>query len=167
MLVYSPFRWWILLGLVLTICQSAGCSSKEPRYPEDHMRFLRIDTAVETLRKAYVEKNFSDMKNLMLPFDRLERLGKEIQRDFLTFQDIELEFSIDRITIDGETVDVFVHWQGHWRQEPMDAGIRERGLGMLRWVGVRSILLKDVEGDLPFGMANRLTLSEPRPAIVR
>ena len=162
MLFDRPLARWIFLSVVVMVCHSAGCSSKEPRYPEDHMRFTRIGAAVETLRKAYAEKNLSGMKELMLPFDRLDRLSEEIQTDFVTFQEITLDFSIDRITIDGSDIDVFVHWQGQWRREPTDTGIRERGHGTLRWVGVQSVLLKDVEGDLPFGMADRVNFSEPR-----
>ena len=69
---------------------------------------------------------------------------------------------------EGETIDVYVHWQGQWTRTPAEAGVRERGHGMLRWEGVQSILLKGVEGDLPFGKAMRHTVpSTPRPGVVR
>jgi len=145
-----------------------GCSAKDPRYPLDHARYERIDKAVESLRKAYAEKDLPSIQTLLLPMDSLDRMELEVQNDFQTFQDISLEFSIERIIIEGETIDVYVHWQGQWKRTPAEAGVRERGHGMLRWEGVHSILLKGVEGDLPFGMATRHTVpSTPRPGAVR
>lgn len=147
-------RWAALVCLA-----AAGfilaCSSKELRYPADHARFQRVDAAVEGLRKAYVARDASGVRSLLLPLDPLERLTAEIEKDFQQFEDISVEFSIERIVIDGETIDVFIHWQGQWKRTAEDPGVRGRGHGVLRWVGVQSILLKGVEGDLPFGMAAR------------
>ena len=156
--------WWMFLCLVWMLVQGPGCSSKGPQYPEDHARYQRIDAAVETLRKAYVEKNFSELKKMLLPSDQLERAGREILLDFQTFQEITLDLSIDRIMIEDEAIDVSIHWQGRWKRNATDAGTRGRGHGRLRFVGVQSILLREADGDLPFGMANRVMLSEPRPA---
>ncbi len=158
-------RWpgWMTTLLVAGLFwQSLACSSNEPRYPEDHARFLRIDAAVERLRTAYVEQNLAEIRDVMLPFDRLDQMSDDIEQDFETFDSIELDLSVDRIMLDSETIDVFVRWQGQWRRGPTDPGIRERGHGMLRWVGVQSILLKNVDGDLPFGMATRIHQSSPR-----
>ncbi len=155
-------RWWAFCCLVCWSGLSLACSSgKMPQYPEDHERFLRIDAAMETLRTAYVNRNFAEIERLMLPHIELEQLGQDIRHDFETFQEISLDFSIGRINIDGETVDVFVHWQGQWKRAPTDKGIRERGQGVLRWIGVQSILLQDLRGDLPFGMATRVSLPGP------
>ena len=162
--------WLVVLFLCLAwmSVQILGCSSNEPRYPQDHARYERIDRAVESLRKAYVQKDLSSIQALMLPMDSLDRMEQEVQNDFQTFQDISLEFSIERILIEGETIDVYVHWQGQWTRTPAEAGVRERGHGMLRWEGVQSILLKGVEGDLPFGMATRHTVPlTSRPGAVR
>lgn len=149
--------WSVFWCLAWLSCVSLGCATKkEPRYPEDHNRFVRIDAAVERLRTAYVEKNLSDIEQLMVPLDRLETLGQDIRDDFQTFEEISLDLSIDRITVDGDTIEVFVHWQGRWKRTPTEAEIRDRGHGMLRWIGVQSILLQHVQGDLPFGMANRV-----------
>lgn len=148
-----------VLSLPLIVFLSA-CSSKGPQYPEDHERFRRIDMAVESLRKAYVNKDASALESLMLPLDALERMQRDARRDFEGFQEIALDWTIERIVIDGDNIDVFVHWQGQWKRDPGDLGIRQRGHGRLQWVGVQSILLKGVEGDLPFGMAVRQAVSE-------
>ena len=150
--------------LIVVFCGAiVGCSSKEPRYPADHARLLRIDAAMETLRRAYVEKDLADIQAIMLPLDPLERLQSDISKDFQSFQEISLDFAVDRIIIEGDTIDVFVHWQGQWKRASADNPITERGHGMLRWVGIHSILLSNVDGDLPFGMALRHTEPDSRP----
>lgn len=154
---------WILTGLALLAPAAVSCSKKEPRYPEDHARFLRIDDAVEELRRAYVEEDREALEGLLLPFEPLQQLSRDIRKDFETFQTIDVEFTIDRIIIDGDEIDVYLHWLGFWQRAPADVGIRERGHGMLRWTGTQSVLLKEVQGDLPFGMATRLLLSQAGP----
>ncbi len=158
-------RWLLLLCFGWMLFQGMGCSSDEPRYPEDHARFKKIDQSIETLREGYVQRDLSSIQRLMLPVDRIRSLEEAIRTDFETFQEIELDLSVDRIMIDGQTIDVFIHWLGKWKRKPADAWSRERGHGMLRWVGTRSILLQDVEGDLPFGMAGRQPTSVSRPAL--
>ncbi len=89
----------------------------------------------------------------------------EVSKDFETYKEIALDISIERIVIDGNTIEVYVHWSGQWKKDPAEDGLRERGHGMLRWVGVQSILLSSVEGDLPFGMASRqAATAAPEPA---
>jgi hypothetical protein len=149
-------RPWIRLAVLASLgALLSGCPVKEPRYPADHARFQKIDAAVEKLRKAYAEKDPSAFEALLLPSDRIDRIANEVKKDFKAFQEITLEVSIERIVIDEDTIDVFVHWQGEWKRTAADTGLRERGHGMLRWAGVQSILLRSVEGDLPFGMATR------------
>ncbi len=153
----------ILAAVALVAPTAMSCSKKELRYPEDHARFVRIDRAVEDLRTAYVEKDSEALKELLLPFEPLAQLSQDIRTDFKTFQTIDVEFTIDRVIIDGDEIDVYLHWQGFWKRAPEDVGIRERGHGMLRWMGTQSILLKEVQGDLPFGMATRVLLSQAGP----
>jgi hypothetical protein len=153
-----------IIFVIVSLPLQTACSSKEPRYPADHARLLRIDAAMETLRRAYVEKHLADIQAIMLPLDPLERLQTDISKDFQSFQEISLDFAVERIIIEGDTIDVFVHWQGQWKRAAADNPITERGHGMLRWVGIHSILLSNVDGDLPFGMALRHTEPESRPA---
>jgi hypothetical protein len=148
----------VLLGCLLT----AGCARKEFQYPEDHLRYEKIDRAVEELRSAYASKSLGRLESLFLPMDTLDRLTLEVKRDFQTYEDISLDWGIDRIMIQGDSIEVFLHWQGHWKKTATDTGFRERGHGMLRWVGIHSILLTSTEGDLPFGISSRHGGGEPR-----
>ena len=143
----------VLLSSIFLI--SVGCSGKKIQYPDDHERYLRIDRAVESLRQAYVKKDSSDLASLMIPIDQLERLREEAQGDFETFSAITLDFAVERIMIEGDDIDVFVHWQGLWKKDADDPGLRQRGHTRLQWVGTQSILLRGVQGDAPFGMKAR------------
>jgi hypothetical protein len=132
-----------------------GCSGKVIQYPEDHERYLRIDRAVESLRQSYVKKDASELASLMMPIEQLDRLREEAQGDFETFSDITLDFAVERIMIEGDDIDVFVHWQGLWKKDAEDPGLHQRGHTRLQWIGTQSILLRGVQGDSPFGMKAR------------
>jgi len=150
---FPLFPVLVLLGSISLI--GVGCGGKTIQYPEDHERYLRIDRAVESLRQAYVKKDSSDLASLMIPSDQLERLREEAQGDFETFSAITLDFAVERIMIEGDDIDVFVHWQGLWKKDADDPGLRQRGHTRLQWVGTQSILLRGVQGDAPFGMKAR------------
>ena len=156
---YPLFPVLVLLGSIALI--GFGCSGKAIQYPEDHERYLRIDRAVESLRQAYVKKDLSDLASLMVPNDQLERLREEAQGDFEIFSTITLDFVVERIMIEGEDIDVFVHWQGLWKKDADDPGLRQRGHTRLQWVGTQSILLRGVQGDAPFGMKVRQATIDP------
>lgn len=149
-------------GLLCVAGPLSGCTSKEVRYPEDHARFVKIDKAVAALRDAYVRKDLSDIQSLMLPREALEKAARDIQQDFQTYEEIALEWTVDRIVIEGETIEVVVNWAGQWRKTSADTGTRERGQGVLQWAGEKTILLNGLSGDLPFGMASRHA-GEPAP----
>jgi len=141
-----------------------GCSSKTIQYPEDHERYLRIDKAVESLRQAYVKKDSSEMAALMVPMESTDRLLREAEGDFDAFHDIAMDFRVERIMIDNDDIDVYVHWQGLWKKDPEDPGIRHRGHSRFQWVGTKSVLLQGVQGDIPFGAKGRQALTnQPAP----
>ena len=118
----------------LSLATGTGCGGKTIQYPEDHERYLRIDKAVESLRKAYAEKNASGLASLMVPMEATDRLQQEAESDFETFHDIVMDFRVERIMIDNDDVDVYVHWSGLWKKDPEDPGMRHRGHSRLQWV---------------------------------
>lgn len=156
MFLQKPVTVWIV-GLAVLL---GACASKTVQYPEDHERFRRIDQAVESLREAYQQKDRSRFQSLMLPLDQLDELQREAEADFQLFHSIALDFKTERIMIEGDDIDVYVHWQGIWKTNPDDAGLRQRGHARLQWIGTHSILLRGVQGDLPFGMKTRQSFSE-------
>jgi hypothetical protein len=142
----------------------AGCSGKTVQYPEDHERYLRIDKAVESLRQAYVKKDVSALSALMVPVDATDRLQQEAESDFEAFHDILMDFRIERIMIDNDDIDVYVHWSGQWKRDPEDPGMRHRGHSRLQWVGTTSVLLVGMQGDVPFGAKGRQSLTTQSPS---
>jgi len=154
----SCIGWLLLFTLVM-----AGCPSKTIQYPEEHDRLLRLDQALESLRSAYQRKDRSAFHSLLLPQDQMEELQRQAEMDFETFHAITLEFKIERVMIEKDDIDVFVNWQGNWKKDANDAGLWQRGHARLQWAGVPSILLRGVEGDLPFGMKTKQLLSETPP----
>lgn len=148
-----------LIGLAVVV---VGCSpSKTIRYPVEHERLLRIDHAVESLRSAYQRKDRSGFHALLLPEDQLDELRQQTDLDFESFSVISLEFRVERVTIEKDDINVFIHWQGTWKRDATDVGIRQRGLARLQWVGTDSILLRGTQGDVPFGMKTKQLLLEP------
>jgi hypothetical protein len=136
-----------------------GCGGKTIQYPEDHERYLRIDKAVESLRQAYVSKDTSGLTAVMMPLEATDRLQQEAESDFETFHDIVMDFRVERIMIDNDDIDVYVHWSGLWKKDPEDPGMRHRGHSRLQWVGTKSILLTGMQGDVPFGAIGRQALT--------
>jgi hypothetical protein len=156
---FPLFPILVLLGSISLF--GVGCGGKTNPHPEDHERYLRIDRAVESLRQAYVRKDSSDLASLMMPGDQFERMREEAQGDFAIFNAIMLEFAVERIMIEGDNVDVFVHWQGLWKKNADDPGLRQRGHTKLQWVGTQSILLRGIQGDIPFGINARQAPIDP------
>ena len=154
-------RFPAVVGLIVLTVVVVGCPSKTIRYPAEHERLLRIDQAVESLRSAYQRKDRSEFQALLLPLAQLDELRQQADMDFATFSAISLEFKIERVMIEKDDIDVLIHWQGTWKKDVTDAGIRQRGLARLQWVGTHSILLRGAQGDLPFGMKTKQLLSEP------
>lgn len=155
----TAVAWLIMLAVVVI-----GCSSKTIRYPAEHERLLRIDQALESLRSAYEQKDRSGFHAMLLPVDQLDELRRQVDMDFETFSSISLEFKIERVVIEKEDINVFIHWQGTWKRDADDMGVRQRGHARLQWVGTHSILLRSAQGDLPFGMKTKQMLSEPPPS---
>ena len=150
----------MILGILFAIFLFlTGCQSTPPQYPKDHVWFERIVEAVEALRVAYEEKDSEALRELMLPVEVLKRLQREVRKDFNTYAEIALDFTIERIVIQSERIMVTVRWEGRWKQQIQKAVITRQGYGVLIWSGKQVILLVDMDGDLPFGMATREVLS--------
>jgi len=151
--------WTISIVLGMMSLAETGCSTKTPKYPEDHARFQRVVQAIKSLEMAYVNKDASAFHELLLPLEQLEILESETRQDFATFSTIHLDFALDRIVIDGNRISAFISWQGTWHGQNQESRDSASGHGVLLWSGNQVILLRGIEGDLPFGMAARLNQS--------
>ncbi|MDF0650774.1 MAG: hypothetical protein P0121_04795 [Nitrospira sp.] len=158
---FDPSPVTFLSWLLLLPCVLGGCPSKTIQYPAEHERLLRIDQALESLRSAYQQKDRARFQAMLLPLNQLDELKRQVDMDFEAFSAISLEFKIERVVIEKDDIDVFIHWQGTWKRSAGDVGIRQRGYARLQWAGTHSILLRSAQGDLPFGMKTKQMLSEP------
>lgn len=144
------------MSLLLLICLIGwGCSKKTPRYPEDHARFQRIVEAIKTLEAAYVKHDAATIHGLLLPLDPLAKWEAAIRQDLTMFSIITLDLNVDRIVIDESQISAFLSWQGTWKQTPESQPIAARGLGTLLLSGTQVILIRGVDGDLPFGISTK------------
>ena len=100
----------------------------------------------------------------MVPTESTERLQQEAEADFEAFHDIAMDFQIERIMIDNDDIDVYVHWQGLWKKDPEDPGLRQRGHSRFQWVGTKSILLQRCAGRYPVRYERRQALTNQAPA---
>jgi len=148
--------WTMLVVLGMMCLTEIGCSKKAPKYPEDHARFQRVVQAIKSLESAYVNKDAPALHELLLPLEQLETLEARVRQDFAQFSTIQLDLNINRIIIDGNRISAFISWQGKWQRSTQEAGDQAIGQGVLLWSGNQVILLRGVEGDLPFGMASRM-----------
>lgn len=149
----------VLLALIIPTVLGLGCSKKEPKYPEDHARFSRVVQAIHTLEQAYLNQDAIGIHDLLLPLDNLATFEANIREDFEKFSAVELDLSIDRITIEGDQISSFISWKGEWQRTIGAAPKQAQGRGVLLWSGRQVILLRGYEGNLPFGVSKRLDFS--------
>jgi hypothetical protein len=143
----------LIVGLILPmLILNAGCGKKGPKYPEDHARFKRIVSAIDILKSAYIKKDPDTIHGLLLPLDTLGKWEATVREDFATFSEIELDMTIERVIIQEGSISSFVTWHGKWKRTPDSPPFIARGQGTLLWSGTQVILLRRVEGDLPFGI---------------
>ena len=58
-----PIRLYLSrVFLALVLITTVGCAGKTLQYKDDHDRIVRIDQAVESLRKSYVERDRSALE---------------------------------------------------------------------------------------------------------
>ena len=150
-------KFFTIFGLVIGILGliGTGCSKKEPRYPEDHARFQRLVEALNTLERAYVNQDSAAIHELLLPLEVLEVFEANVQKDFAEFSVVDIVLNIDRVAIEGDHISTFISWQGSWQRSIDSPPTQAQGHGVLLWSGRQVILLRGVEGELPFGVSKR------------
>lgn len=161
---FSSIRSVVTLWLVgLVGLGAVACSKPSAINPVDAERVRKIDATVEQIRKAYTGKDPSVFQSLFMPLESLRKMEADIQRDFAVYSQISLDFTIDRVMVEGPDVAVYFHWQGQWQVRDEDQPLRERGHAVFRMVGHQNLTLSAVDGDAPFGMsARRIQIERPR-----
>jgi hypothetical protein len=140
-----------------------ACSTRSNVNPADAAHVRKIDETVERIRQAYMSENAEAFRAMLMSLESLQRLEAEVQRDFDVYDRINVDFVIDRVTVEGSDVAVYFHWQGQWQRKADEQPTRERGHAVLRLVGHQNLTISGVDGDAPFGMASRrIPAGQPR-----
>src|SRR2546430_9298463 len=126
----QPLACWTVFGLIGLV--AVACSKASNISPDDAARVRKIDATVERIRQAYTGKDTSVFHSLFMPLDSLRKLEEEIQRDFAVYDRITLDFTIDRVMVDGAEVAVYFYWLGQWRRATAVTSIREQGQSITR-----------------------------------
>ncbi|TAL10617.1 MAG: hypothetical protein EPO02_06595 [Nitrospirae bacterium] len=160
---FKLLRFIMSAGLVGFVGLGAvACSKPSAVNPVDAERVRKIDTTVEQIRKAYTGKDPSVFQSLFMPLESLRKMEAAIRQDFAFYDQISLDFTIDRVMVEGPDVAVYFHWQGQWKAPDEEQPLRERGHAVFRMVGHQTLTLSGVDGDAPFGMsARRIPVERP------
>ena len=141
---------------------AVACSKPTAINPADAERVRKIDATVEQIRKAYTDKDPGAFQGLFMPLESLRKMEADIRQDFTVYDQISLDFTIDRVMVEGPDVAVYFHWQGQWQARGEEQPLRERGHAVFRMVGHQNLTLSAVDGDAPFGMsARRIQVERP------
>ncbi len=153
---FTRVRFIVSAGFVGILGLGAvACSTPSLVNPADAERVRKIDATVEQIRKAYVGKDPGVFQGLFMPLESLRKMEAAIRRDFALYEEISLDFTIDRVMVEGPDVSVHFHWQGQWKAPGEDQPLRERGHAVFRMVGHQNPTLSAIDGDAPFGMSAR------------
>ena len=155
MFVKNGFGLVVLIGTLLAI---SGCEHAPVKPTEDSKRLQQIDAFVENLRVVYEGRNLQAFSALY-PDERADDL-----RSIAAFMDSasapRLDFMIDRIVLQDETVRVSLHWELRWKSDAAGSAI-QRGNTLLQLAGKSDLRLQAIGGDNPFTAPASYRVSVP------
>jgi len=137
----------VFVALVGFFFATSGCEHAPVKATEDSKRLQRIDAFVENLRVVYEGGNLPAFSSLY-PHDRGEDL-RSIAVFLNSTKTPHLDFVMDRIVLQDETIRVSLHWELRWDSEKSGT-IKQRGNALFRLAGKTDLSLEAIEGDNPF-----------------
>ncbi|MBI3994336.1 MAG: hypothetical protein HY349_00025 [Nitrospirae bacterium] len=153
--IKNGLRLTALIGALFIL---SGCEHPPVKPTEDSKRLHQIDAFVENLRVTYEGRNYQAFSSLY-PGDRPEDL-----RTIAAFMDSatspRLDFLIDRIVLQEDTVRVALHWEFRWSSDAAGA-VKQRGNALFRLAGKSDLRLETIEGDNPFTASASDRISRP------
>jgi len=136
------FRILFLLT-VLSLLFFSACGGKEAKKvsPESLLAQEAFELA-ETLKRAYVEKDRSDLER-----NSTETVYREIIGSMKNFDSAELSFTPTWVEIQDSNVHLTVSWKGTWAMKGKNT--EERGLAVFVFEG-KPLKLSQVQRSNPF-----------------
>jgi hypothetical protein len=144
MFVKNGIGFVALIGMLFAI---SGCEHAPVKPTEDANRLQKIDAFVENLRGVYEGRNLPAFSSLY-PRERADDL-RTITAFLNSTSDPHLDFVMDRIVLQDETVRVSLHWELRWNSEKTGS-VKQRGNALFRLTGKSDLRLQTIEGDNPF-----------------
>lgn len=145
----------VLIGAFFTI---SGCEHAPVKPTEDSKRLQQIDAFVENLRVVYESRNLPAFSALY-PGERADDL-RTITALMDSSSAPRLDFVIDRIVLQDETVRVSLHWEHRWTSDKTGS-VKQRGNVLLQLTGKSDLRLQTIEGDNPFTAPASYRASQP------
>lgn len=145
----------VLAGGLLTIF---GCEHAPVKATEDSKRLQQIDAFIENLRVVYESKNRQAFSSVYLgehPDDL-----RTIASFFDSARSPRLDFIIDRIILQDDTVRLSLHWELRWTSEKNGLA-KQRGNALFHLAGTSDLHLQSIEGDNPFTAPASYRVSPP------
>ena len=145
----------LLIGGLLWM---AGCEHPPVKPTDDSKRIHQIDTFLESLRLAYEGRN---VQSFSAWYPQNRQVDLPVITSLLDAMDHpQLDFLIDRIVLEGETVRVSLHWELRWRSQNARP-VKQRGNTLFHLTGKSELRLQTIEGDNPFTAPGLLKASQP------
>lgn len=147
-----------IVALIGTLWAISGCEHAPVKPTDDSKRLQQIDAFVENLRGVYEGKNLQAFSSLY-PGERADDL-----RSIAAFMDVSsapgLDFMIDRIVLQDETVRVSLHWELRWKSDAAGP-VKQRGNALFQLAGKSDLRLQAIGGDNPFTAPASYRVSAP------
>lgn len=148
--VTLPVR--LLLFCLLSAYIISGCAGNVI-LSEDALRIRNTVDMINQLEHLYQERD-EGMLSLFTP-EYLSDTGMRdaITQDMKRFSSIKLSIFIEKIEVDGDLVNVSVHWNGSW--DDGNKALREGGNAVIVIRSGAGLRTADIKGDSPFGISKK------------
>lgn len=145
-----------LLPILALLCFfTAGCFRKPPPPNPDAVKVSNARAEMAALLKSYEDKSLTAFIN-HFPFEFRGRQDAAdlAERDFASFTKISLATHVDRVTLVGDTVSLYTHWEGFWTDKSGKT-IRDIGTLIFVYTGDGKPKLTQLEGSNFYGKSAR------------
>jgi hypothetical protein len=145
----------VLAGCLVLVL---GCEHAAIKPTEDSKRLQLIDAYIENLRVAFEGRNLQAFSSAYLA-DRSDDL-KTVSAFMDSASSPHLDILIDRIVLQGDAVQVSLHWELRWTSERTGL-VKQRGNALFELAGKGDLRLQAIEGDNPFIAPASYRVSQP------
>jgi hypothetical protein len=134
--------FWMILAFL------AGCSQPEIRETDDSKRIQQVDQFLKGLEGLIGARDTSSLRNAYPP-ERMREI-EGLDRVVRLIEAPRMELFLDWILMDGDQVEVALHWEYRWNRSDEDGVSVRRGNATFQLDGVDVLRIRSIRGDNPF-----------------